>query len=820
MRRATLAVAFGALALTAVFVFQLFASPAEIPLVPHGAAPEVQAEAPATPAEPVLPVTRVTLYSSGVSYFQREGEVDGDARIDLAFPVKDVNDLLKSMVLQDLGGGTVSAASYDTSDSADRGPGNFAASLTDALSLPELLQNARGEKVEVQLHKDPTPLTGTLVGVEPGFKELLFSEGHWGQPRGPSQACCSGHPVIQEQPVTSYYHNGPGGRKILESEEGARVALATLAREPARLNLLTPQGLRSLPMTEVQRVRFVNPALDRELRRALEARAGARDVQKRVVSLTFRGRGKRKVRVGYVVESPLWRTSYRLLAGEGGKLFLQGWAVAENPTAEDWKDVHLSLVSGRPISFKMDLCQPLYLSRPTVQPEYYAGVQPQTHDGSLVKTPAIGALTGAAMGALTGAAIRNQQQLWQSAGQPLASAPMTPAAAPSPPPAGTGIPANAPAGGPANGQINLQRGVTPAATAAELGDFFQYEIRHPVSLPRQKSAMLPIVGKAIEGSRVSLYNPATHAKFPLLALKMKNTSGLHLMQGPVTVFEGSGYAGDAKLLDLRPGEERLISYAVDLGTEVEPLCSPSTPRLTSVRIHKGLLLTTTRAREAKTYSVRNRSGHDRTVLVEHPVRSEMRLVSKAKPVERTREVYRFEVKVPAGKTASLEVVEEQDLVGQVTLCGCEEHTLRHFLKTVSSSDAVKQAVEKALTLKAKLSATQRELTRLQGHLQEIANDQQRLRANLKEMPATAAAYKRYLEKFDRQETEIEKLQAQVRELQDVEARRRQEYEVYWGQVEVGPTPARGEPVAVPFTRPAPAAVPPPPVVRPTSYSIP
>src|SRR4029077_17922634 len=106
-----------------------------------------------------------------------------------------------------------------------------------------------------------------------------------------------------------------------------------------------------------------------------------------------------------------------------------------------------------------------------------------------------------------------------------------------------------------------------------LGDFFQYAINKPVSLPRQKSAMLPIVGKDIGADRVSIYNERVQAKFPLLGLKFKNTSGLHLMQGPITVFEGSNYAGDSRVLDIQPDEERLLSYAVDLGTEVNPVPS-------------------------------------------------------------------------------------------------------------------------------------------------------------------------------------------------------------------------------------------------------
>src|SRR4029077_11174863 len=143
--------------------------------------------------------------------------------------------------------------------------------------------------------------------------------------------------------------------------------------------------------------------------------------------------------------------------------------------------------------------------------------------------------------------------------------------------------------------------------------FSQYPMKKPVSLPRQKSALLPIINKEVEGTRVSIYNERTHAKFPLLGLKFKNTSGLHLMQGPITVFEGSSYAGDSRVLDVQPNEERLLSYAVDLGTEVEVVADNPRQTLTKVRAYKGLLYTTTRQVEGKTYRAKNRSEQDRTL---------------------------------------------------------------------------------------------------------------------------------------------------------------------------------------------------------------
>src|SRR5262249_49255086 len=161
--------------------------------------------------------------------------------------------------------------------------------------------------------------------------------------------------------------------------------------------------------------------------------------------------------------------------------------------------------------------------------------------------------------------------------------------------------------------------------------YFQYNIDQPVNLPRQKSALLPILGGEVETTRVSIYNQSTHAKFPLLGLKFKNTTGQNLMQGPFTVFDNNTYAGDARILDLKPGRERLLSYAVDLGTEVEAVNQQTNGKLIHIKLHKGLLYSTTKVREGKTYHAKNRSKQERLLIVEHPYRPEFTLVSKDKP---------------------------------------------------------------------------------------------------------------------------------------------------------------------------------------------
>ena len=679
-----------------------------------------------TPSTANLPIGRVVLFSSGVGYFQREGTVEGNARVDLSFPVSDINDLLKSMVLQDFNDGHISTVSYDSNAPVERTLKSFAINLTGNPSFGAILNQARGEKVEVVLQQvnatQPGTLSGTVVGIE---KQR-----------------------IAQSPGTAV----PG----LEVE---------------LLNLWCADGMRSLKMNEIQRVRFLNPVMDSEFRKALETLALSHDAQKKAVSINFEGKGKRKVRVGYVVDNPIWKTSYRLVLNKEAKPYLQGWAVVENPTDEDWKDVSMSLVSGRPISFRMDLYQPLYVPRPTVEPELFASLRPPTYSGAMGGDQlalrkemedkskdkaesrkrdgkdagrAEAGKAGEGKGGRRGEALESEQL--QNRGRAM------------------------------DERLDLAGSVSSAASASKLGDFFQYQIKRPVSLPRQKSAMLPIIANPVEATRVSIYNEAIQAKFPLLGVRLKNTSGDHLNQGPITVFEGNNYAGDARILDLQPNEERLLSYAIDLGTEVNPVPASDNGKLTLVKAVKGILYTTTKVRETKTYTIVNRNEAERTVLIEHPVRNEFHLTAPEKPAEKASDFYRFQVKVKPGATEKQVVTEERTLNDRIQLTNLDDNTIRIFLKNPVTSAKVKHGLEEAMKLRWEMAKTQREMQELQRQLQTITNDQVRLRANLKETPATAAVYKKYVEKLDQQETQIEKYQDDIKTLQATEHNQRKEFE--------------------------------------------
>lgn len=676
------------------------------------------AEAATNGPSATLPLSEVILYSSGVGYFERSGDITGRAQVELRFKTEDVNDLLKSMVVQDANG-HVSAVTYGSRDPLTRTLRSFGLDLTENPTLGQILNQARGERVTVS---SPTSLTGTVLGVEK-----------------------------RRQPV--------GENKEIEAEY---------------LNLVTDEGLQSVPLAQVQKVKLLNERLDSELHQALSMLAASHEKDKKTVGITFDGEGKRKVAVSYVTQTPVWKTSYRLVLADKDKPFLQGWAIVENTSDEDWNEVKLSLVSGRPISFVMDLYEPLYATRPVVQPELFRSLHPQVYQD---------AIEGAAF------------------------APMVTAAPATPPAAGRGGRgggggaggAGAPGFGGANGlssslmrqsavamaadsaanePISLQKGVAAMADAGTAGELFQYQIKGTVSIARQKSAMLPIVNQDVDGDKVSIYNQSVQAKYPVNGFRLKNTTGLNLMQGPITVFDGGAYAGDARIEDLAPGQERLISYGLDLKTEVEPLNGPGRSDLSTVTLKRGTLVASRKYIEEKTYNVKNRDAKKKTVLIEHPFRDGWDLVEPKEKPERTRNVYRFALAVDPDKLATLKVVEERKLSESIALANVGSDIIAEYSHGQQVSAKVKEALEKIVAKRDALTQLSEERSRDEGRISEITQEQTRIRENMGQLDRTSDLYKTYVSKFTEQEKELNSLRVKIEERKDAAMKQQRELDDY------------------------------------------
>lgn len=679
-----------------------------------------------------VPLKEVVLFNSGVGFFEHRGKVSGDAEVPLEFNVADINDLLKSMVVQDLGGGHVSTVAYGSKDPISKTLKSFAIDLTDEPTLGSLLKQVRGEKVKFATTEE---ITGTIVAVEK--------------------------------------------KQVPAGDDGGTV-------EVEMLLLLTEGGLRRVSLETFASLQFVNEDLNAEFQKALTLLAASHSTERKTVGIRFTGQGDREVRVGYIQEMPVWKTSYRLVLDEEKQPLLQGWAIVENPTERDWSGVKLTLVSGRPISFTMDLYQPLYAPRPAVQMDLYSSLRPRLYEQDLaageaefrrkaseVRERQLSAGRPAAAAAMPGAPgtmLEGKSQAGQGQAGGMMGMGMMPGQAPA-----RGEMAGRAAGayggyaGEARDEVfafsserwDVRQGVQSLAQAGEVGELFRYAIENPVDLERQQSAMLPIVNEEVEGEKVSIYNQNVHAKHPLNGLRLKNTTPLYLMQGPVTVFDGGTYAGDARIEDMPPASERLISYAMDLEVEVAPESKPSPDEILNVRLLKGTMFVERKYVRLLKYAVKNSGDESKKVLVEYPVEPEWKLVNPKEPAEKTRSEYRFTVEAKPGEPASLALEFQRTETQGIGLSDINDNTIRIYQSAKVVRDEVKQALAEIVRRKLELAGVAQERTEREQEIAQISEEQSRIRENMSRLDRTGELYSRYVKKFSQQEDRIEALRDEI-----------------------------------------------------------
>jgi hypothetical protein len=675
-------------------------------------------------AQADVPVKVVVLFSSGVGYFEHFGNVKGDSSTELRFKTNQINDILKSLVLQDMDGGKVSSVVYPSQDPISKTLKSFQVDITGNPPFAELLNQLRGAKVKVTA--GPETQAGTILGVE----------------------------------------------KKQKAVEKGQIDIWVL-------NLINGATIRAIPLDDVTKLELEDVQLQEELTKALAALAQSRDQEKKPVTIGFQGAGERRVRVGYVVETPIWKTSYRLLISNkaDGKSSLQGWAIVENQTDNDWNNVSLSLVSGRPISFIQELYQPLYIPRPVVQPELYASLRPQTYEGGmellerreLAEADKAGAAGGRGGGG--GGAFGRSEQL---AARRLAA----PAAA-----RGAVSISNLTE---ATKLMDAGSSIESVASAAKIGELFEYTVGN-VSLPRQRSAMIPIITDPIEVEKLSIYNMNVLPKNPLNGARVKNTTQKHLLQGPITVIDAGTYAGDARIDNLPPGQERLLSYGVDLQMLVNATKNRQESAIQSGKVVKGVLNLKRKHVFTQYYTAENKDTEkEKTLVVEHPFRQGWKLTMPEKAMETTEALYRFKEKVPAGKSANL-IVQEEIVQGEVIqILPMDYGTLDYYSKNGEISKDVREAMAKAGQFKQQMEETRRQVEQRKAEINQITQEQVRIRENMKAVQEKKGAYYTRLEqKLNDQESQIESTYKKMDEQQKLFEKQQKELEDYLNNLNVG-----------------------------------
>jgi hypothetical protein len=684
------------------------------------AAAEASANAASLPTESALkdlPVRKVVLYKNGVGYFEHAGTVTGNQRVTIDFTSPQLNDVLQSLTVLDEGGGRIAGVNYNSTTPLAEQLKTLSLGMSDDPTSTELFQALRGQRVEVTGGPGGT-LTGRLMAIESRTEKVASGEN------------------AGDATVDKYY-----------------------------LTLVATSGaVKVIELTPALSIRPLDANLQGQLDRYLELLSTTHSTGLRHLTLNSIGQGQRELRVSYISEAPVWKSTYRLVfpRAENGNATMQGWAVVDNTVGADWDNVQLSLVAGAPQSFIQPLSQPLYVRRPEIPIATVVETTPQTHEaadmpatmaGPPPMAPAPGlVMKGRSIGGPLNKMMHGLASESATVSVDSASLGMIDGS-------GGGVGYGSGAGGVYRASDALQQG--DISTNA-FDDFFEYALAAPVTIHKNESAMVPILQQDLPAEHVTLWSESEPT--PLRAVWLENTSKLTLDSGSFSIFESGEFAGEGLLDPIHPGEKRLLSYAADQAVRVKVAARDGKQTLHHVSIQKGVIVETHMDTAAVTYSATNSADIDRVVLIEHPRRNNgWSLDDGLKAEETAPNLYRFKVPVAAHSTAKLEVRERGPQYTTVDLRSNprQEQFLLQLVKDVPDAmDKLKPVIDAqtALTeLDQRIDASKK--------AEETASaDEARDRENLTALKGNDAA-KRFVDELNHAEDQLQATRKQTADLE-------------------------------------------------------
>ncbi len=658
-----------------------------------------------------LPVTRVILYKNGVGYFEHAGQVRGSQDVNVDFTTAQLNDVLKSLTVLDLGKGRITGVSYNSNAPLERRLGSLHVAVGENPTTAQFLDALRGARLEVRSGSESA--SGRLLSIDE-----------------------------REIPIK-------GDQKITVDQ----------------ISIVSDSGeVRVFDLTPTTSVRVAEKDVNDEVGKYLSLVASTRDQDVRRMTISTAGQGERNLLVSYISEVPVWKSTYRIVIPTDGKPLLQGWAIVDNTVGEDWKNVELSLVAGAPQSFVQQLSQPYYARRPVVPLPQNAMITPQTYEATLEEaTPAVG-VVGGVPGGIPGG------QIGDSMGGMVSSAPMALKANGGGSGGGFGGGTSRPNAGNSkqwlNADVEQLEAATTTAQTRDLGDLFEYKLQDRVTIRKNQSALVPILQARIDAEKVSVWNPSQSAV--LRALWLDNSSELTLDGGSFNVLEGDAFAGEGLMDPIKPGEKRLLSYAADLGVLVDAKQKSESQRVTKVFIAHGMMTQSTQEREENTYTIRNRDTAQRTIVIEHPARPGWKLADDEKPAESSASFHRFRLTVDSKKTETLLVKEYRPVTTSFQLLNVTDDQIKFFLAQKMINPEIDQALRKVLAQKNSIAALDAEMGARKSKISGISEDQQRLRENMKALKGSAeekVLLARYVRELNEQEDHVQSLHHEVADLQ-------------------------------------------------------
>ena len=684
-----------------------------------------------------LPVTRVILYKNGVGYFEHSGHVRDSQDVNVDFTTAQLNDVLKSLTVLDLGKGRITGVSYNSTAPLEKRLGSLHLPVGENPTTAQFLDALRGARVEVR--NGSASATGRLLSIEE--REVL-------------------HPADASKPD--------------EDKSDAKIGLT-------QISLVTDTGeVRLFDLTPSTTVRVIEKEVNEDVGKYLGLVASTRDQDVRRMTISTAGNGERNLLVSYISEVPVWKSTYRIVIPNEGKPLLQGWAVVDNTVGEDWDNVELSLVAGAPQSFVQELSQPYYTRRPVVALPENAMLTPQTHEATIETVaengPPPAAPTAGVVGGVPGGIPGKQFDRLNQMAQIQAPTRISGSVGAG---SGGGVGGGSfSVGGPMKARAalpgrpdsteiaeNLESGTTVGQTQ-ELGDLFEYKLNDRVTIRKNQSALVPILQSRIDAEKVSVWNPSDSSV--LRALWVDNNSNLTLDGGSFNVLEGDAFAGEGLMDAIKPGEKRLLSYAADLGILVDAKLKSENQHVAKVVIARGTMWQTTQERQECTYTIRNRDTAARVLVLEHPARPGWKLTDDETPAESSASFHRFRIALEPRTTATLTVKEYRPLTNTYMLSNITSDDIKLFLSQKMINPEVEKVLRKIVAQKNDIAVLDAVIAGRRSQVTSISDDQQRVRENMKALKGSAeekALVERYVRELNEQEDRVQALRHEISETQ-------------------------------------------------------
>ena len=498
------------------------------------------------------------------------------------------------------------------------------------------------------------------------------------------------------------------------------------------LSLNTSEGIRVIALSNIASFRFTDPALTADLQRALDLIAANRTVRNRILSVNLPGTANRSVALSYVIAAPVWKVSYRLDLGQRQPLF-QGWAIIDNASDMDWNNVELSLIAGRPVSFIQQL-YPLYFNARSTLPLAIAGsAMARTYDSGFGRDQSIGAHLDMEMAVAEEMAVLGYMRDAPQAVRQAAPAPSVSA-------------------------------VQTAGTANTVGDQFAFTVRNPVTINRRQSAMIPMVSGTVTAAKtlvVSGSRALSGTIHPDLTAELTNTTGMKLPAGPITVFDGGTYAGDALIEFFGENDKRLIKYGEDLSVTATAAHSTGARTVSTVTITGGVMTINRRQIHERNYTVRNTSSEVKRLIIEHPITGGSTLIEPRQFLERTDSLYRFETNLQANRELNFTVREEVPLSERITLGQLRPESLLSYSTSQEIPANVRTALARAVELRNRVEAARINQNELEASRTRLIGEQDRVRQNLNAVGTGSELGTEYLRRMSVLDNDIDRLNREI-----------------------------------------------------------